>query len=141
MPKHEVHIMPKLLPNGPMQWEPSDFILPFKVNALSTMQAPLAAVAEFNAKLCESAAQFGAEWLAFLSRRLKEDWAVPQRMASCASPQELQQVYVDYLWKTLSQYQEEFGRLARLGKLVAREAASALEKEAGTIGNEGRRAA
>jgi len=133
--------MPKLLPNGPMQWEPTDFLLPFKVNALSTMQAPLAAVAEFNAKLCESAAQFGAEWLAFLSRRLKEDWAVPQRMASCASPQELQQVYVDYLWRALSQYQEELGRLARLGKLVAREAASALEKEAGTIGNEGRRAA
>ena len=133
--------MPKPLPNGPTRWEPTDLILPFKVNALSTMQAPLAAMAELNGKLCESAAQFGAEWLAFLSRRLKEDWAVPQRMASCASPHELQQVYVDYLWRALSQYQEELGRLARLGKLVAREAASALDKEAQSIGNERRRAA
>jgi len=133
--------MPKPLPNGPTRWEPTDLLLPFKVNALPTMQAPLGAMAELNGKLCESAAQFGAEWLAFLSRRLKEDWAVPQRMASCASPQELQQVYVDYLWRALSQYQEELGRLARLGKLVAREAASALDKEAESIGNEGRRAA
>jgi hypothetical protein len=134
--------MPKPLPNGPTQWEPADLLfLPFRVNALSALQAPLTAMTEFNGKLCDSAAQFGAEWVGFLSRRVKEDWAVPQRMAACTTPQEFQQVYLDYWSKAFSEYREEFGRLARLGELVSRETASTLQKHAEAMTSESRLAA
>ncbi len=131
--------MPKPLPNGPTQWEPANLMLPF-VDAQSVMQPPFSAMANFG-MLCESLAHFSTEWVGFLNRRLKEDWAVPQRLAACTSPQELQQVYIDYWSKAFSQYQEEFGRLARLGELVTRQTASALQRHAETVTNESRFAA
>ncbi len=120
--------MPKPLPNGLTRWEPANLMLPF-VNAQSTMQLPFSAMASFNGMLCESLAHFSTEWVGFLNRRLKEDWAVPQRIAACTSPQELQQVYVDYWSKAFAQYQEELGRLARLGETVTHQTASALQRQ------------
>ena len=120
--------MPKPLPNGPTRWEPANLMLPF-VNAQSAMQPPVSAMANFNGMLCESLAHFSTEWAGFLNRRLKEDWAVPQRIAACTSPQELQQVYVDYWSKAFTQYQEELGRLARLGETVTHQTASALQRQ------------
>lgn len=133
--------MPKPLPDGPTQWEPANFMLPFSVNALPAMQPPLAAMAGFNGKLWESLAQFSTEWVGFLNRRLKEDWAVPQRMAACTCPQELQQVYVDYWSKAFAQYQEELGRLARLGETVTHQTASALQRQMQAMTHETRLAA
>jgi len=120
--------MPKPLPNGLTRWEPANLMLPF-VNAQSTMQLPFSAMASFNGMLCESLAHFSTEWVGFLNRRLKEDWAVLQRIAACTSPQELQRVYVDYWSKAFAQYQEELGRLARLGETVTHQTASALQRQ------------
>ena len=106
--------MPKPLPNGPTRWEPANLMLP---------------LASFNGMLCESLAHFSTKWVGFLNRRLKEDWAVPQRIAACTSPQELQRVYVDYWSKAFAQYQEELGRLARLGETVTHQTASALQRQ------------
>ncbi len=134
--------MPKPLPDGPTQWEPANLMYPLNVNALTAMtQSPLAAMADFNGKVCESVAQFSAEWAGFLNRRLKEDWAVPQRVAACTSPQELQQVYVDYWSKAFAQYQEELGRLARLGETVTHQTASALQRQMQAMTHETRLAA
>lgn len=133
--------MPKPLPYGPTQWEPANLMLPFSFNALTAMQPQLAAMADFNGKLCESLAQLSTEWMGFLNRRLKEDCAVPQRVAACTCPQELQQVYVDYWSKAFAEYQEELGRLAKLGETISSQTSSALQRHVEAMTNERRLAA
>jgi hypothetical protein len=134
--------MPKPLPNGPAEWQRANFMTPFNVNALVAMSGPaFAAMADFNGKLCESAAEFNAEWTDFLKRRMQEDFAVPQRLSECRSPQEAQQVCVDYWKKAFAQYQDELTRLAKLSESFARQTASAVQKHAEAMTQETRLAA
>jgi len=134
--------MPKQIANGPTQWPTANLMPPLGFDALMSMTQPaLAALAEFNGKLFDSAAQFNAEWAEFLSRRLQEDMAVPQRIAACKSPQDAQQVYVEY-WRTaFAQYQEEMGRLTKMTETFAKQTASAMQKHAEAIKDESRLAA
>lgn len=133
--------MPRQLPDGPTQW-PTAGLMPLNVDALMSMTRPaLAAVAEFNGKFYDSAAQFNAEWAEFVSRRLQEDFAVPQRLAACKSPQDAQQVCVNY-WKTaFAQYQEELNRLTKMSETFAKQTASAMQKHAEAINEESQLAA
>jgi hypothetical protein len=105
--------------------------MPIRVDALMSMAQPaFAAMAEFNGKLLENAARLNAEWAEFLGRRLQEDIAVPQRLAACKSPQEAQDVCVDY-WKTaFAQYQDELGRLAKMNQTFTQQATTAMQKRA-----------
>ena len=105
---------------------------PLNVNALMAMTHPaFAAMADFNGKLYDSAARFNTEWAEFLGRRLQEDFAVPQRLSACRSPQRLRQIFVDY-WKTaFAQYQDEMGRLAKMSETFARQTASACRSRRG----------
>jgi hypothetical protein len=98
-------------------------------------------MAEFNGKLCESAAQFNSEWADFVRRRLQEDLAVPQRLSECKTPQEAQQVCIDFWKKAFVQYQDEFSRLAKLSETFARQTAQAAQKHAEAIAQETRLAA
>jgi hypothetical protein len=134
--------MPQPLPNDPTQWPTANFMPPLNVNALMGMMQPaFAAMAEFNGKLYDSAARLNTEWAEFLSRRLQEDFAVPQRLAACKSPQEAQQVYVDYWQTAFAQYQSEMGRLAKMSETFAQQTATAVQKHAEAMAQEGRLAA
>jgi hypothetical protein len=134
--------MTKDLPNRPTEWPGANLMPPLNVNALMAMSQPaFAAIAEFNGKLCDSAARFNAEWAEFVGRRLQEDFAVPQRLAACKSAQEAQQICVDY-WKTaFEQYQDEMGRLAKMSESFTRQTASAMQKHVEAISQESRLAA
>ena len=129
--------MPKPLPNSPTEWAPANLMTPLNVNALMAMTQPaFAAMADFNGKLCENAAKFSMEWAGFVNRRLQEDLAMPQRLVTCRSPQEVQQIYVDYWSKALTQYQDELGRLTKLGETFARQTAAAMQKHAEAVTHE-----
>jgi hypothetical protein len=105
--------------------------MPIGAAALMTMAQPaFAAVAEFNSKLLEGATRLNAEWAEFIGRRFQEDLAVPQRLAACKSPQEAQDVCIDY-WKTaFAQYQDEIGRLTKMSQSLAQQTASSMQKHA-----------
>jgi hypothetical protein len=134
--------MPKPLPNGSAKWPTANFMPPLDVNALMGMMQPaFAAMAEFNGKLYDSAARFNTEWAEFLCRRLQEDFTVPQRLAACKSPQEAQQVYVDYWKRAFAQYQDEMGRLAKMSESFVQQTASATQKHVEAITQEARLAA
>lgn len=134
--------MTRSLPNGQSDWPTIAMLTPLSGGPLMSMMQPaFAAAAEFNSKLYESAARFNAEWTQFLNRRLQEDLAIPQRLAACRSPQEAQQVWVDY-WKTaLGQYQDEMGRFAKMSETLAQQAAAAMRKHAEAMPEEMRPAA
>jgi hypothetical protein len=78
-------------------------------------------MAEFNGQLCERVAAFNTEWTKFLAQRLEEDVALPQRLAACKSPEEAQEIYVDFWTRGLRDYQEEFFRLAQPGHHITRD--------------------
>jgi hypothetical protein len=59
------------------------------------------------------------EWTEFVSRRLAEDLALPQRMAACHRPDEVWQVWGSFLQRAFADYHDELGALARLGSSEA----------------------
>jgi hypothetical protein len=129
--------MPKPLTNGPTTWEPGTLTMPIGADALLSMTQPaIAAMAEFNAKLLDAAAKLNAEWADFLGRRLQEDLALPQRLVACKSPDAAQQVYAEYWKTTFAQYQEEMGRLAKMGESFTQQTTSAMQKHAEAITQE-----
>lgn len=91
-------------------------------DALTRMvHSALTAMAEFNGQLCERVAAFNTEWTKFLAHRLEEDVALPQRLTACKSPEEAQEIYVDFWTRALREYQEEFFRLAQPGHHITRD--------------------
>jgi hypothetical protein len=101
-------------------------------------RSALTSMAEFNGQLFERAAALNVEWTKFLSRRFKEDMALPERLTASKSAQEAQDIYVDFWTTTLKEYQEEFVRLAQMGQHVTREAASNMQKCANVVTHEAR---
>jgi hypothetical protein len=94
--------------------------MPFGFDALMEMNRPaLAAVADFNGRIYENLVEMNKEWTAFITRRLKEDLAMPQQLASCKTMQDMYGVYTDFFQKAVAQYQAEFTQMARLGKSLA----------------------
>jgi len=128
--------MPKSLPNG----VEANFDQ-YNAAALAMAQPHFNAMVEFNGKLCETAARFGAEWTDFMTKRLREDFAASQRLLSCRTPQDMQQVYADWWSKAFGQYQQEFGRLAKLGETLTGETVSVMQEYTENITREARRAA
>src|SRR5262249_20771061 len=78
----------------------------------------LTAMAEYNGKVCENLAAMNKEWTDFITRRLKEELAMPQQIAGCKSVQEIYTVYSEFFQKAIAHYQAEFEQLARLSKTL-----------------------
>jgi hypothetical protein len=87
----------------------------------------LTALAEFNIKIIENLAAMNKEWIGFIDRRLKEDLAMPQQIASCRSAQEMYGVYYEYFQKAVAHFQSEFEQLARMSKTFADETAQTVQ--------------
>jgi hypothetical protein len=68
------------------------------------------------------------EWLAFVNRRLKEDFALPQHLVTCKGPEEMWRVYVEFLQKAVDDYQNEFAELAKLGEGFAHNSSSVAQR-------------
>jgi hypothetical protein len=63
---------------------------------------------------CTQAIEVASELTDFTMRRVQEDIRLPEQLARCRSPQDVQRAWLDY-WKTaIAQYQAEWGRLADL---------------------------
>ncbi len=97
-------------------------MLPFGLEALMEMNRPtLAALAEVNGKVYENIATLNKNWAAFVNRRLKEDFSVPQQLAGCKSVQEMYSVYADFFQTAVTDYQSEFEQMSKLSKSIAEE--------------------
>jgi hypothetical protein len=68
----------------------------------------------WNGTYGKAAAAMSREWLDFLNRRLREDAALPQRLASCRAPDEAWHICSEFWQRALQDYQEEFIEFARL---------------------------
>jgi len=87
-------------------------------------------LADFNGKLIESVAGAQKDWADFMTRRMREDVAVSQRLIRCQSLADLQDVYCNYLRKAVEQYQEQSQRALQKGQSAAEELADTAEARA-----------
>ncbi len=103
-------------------------MLPFGLEALMEMNRPaLAAMADVNGKVYENLATMNKNWVEFVNRRLKEDFAMPKQLAACKTVQEMYGVYADFFQTAVTDYQSEFEQLSKLGKSMAEDATQAVQ--------------
>ena len=103
-------------------------MLPFGLEALLEMNRPaLSAMAEVNGKVYENLATLNKSWVAFVNRRLKEDFAVPKQLAGCKTVQEMYSVYADFFQTAVTDYQSSFELMSKLSKAMAEETAQAVQ--------------
>lgn len=103
-------------------------MLPFGLEALMEMNRPaLSAMAEVNGKVYENLATLNKSWVAFVNRRLKEDFAMPKQLAGCKTVQDMYSVYADFFQTAVTDYQSELEQLSKLGKSMADETAQAMQ--------------
>jgi Phasin protein len=69
----------------------------------------------WNGTVAPKVATLGTEWMAFIQRRLNEDFALPQHLVSCKAPGEVVQTYSDFLRQAIEDYQRQFEGMARIG--------------------------
>lgn len=109
--------------------------------ALAFTQPSINAIVELNSKFYENAARFGTELSDFITKRLQEDLSTSQRLITCRSPQEFQQIYTDWWSKAFGQYQNELGRVAKLSETMMGDAVSVMQEYTENMTREARRAA
>lgn len=66
--------------------------------------------------LCTRAIEVATELTDFTLLRMQEDVRLPERLARCRSPQDVQQTWVDFWKKAFDQYGSEWARLAELNR-------------------------
>ena len=87
----------------------------------------LAAMAEVNGKVYENIATMNRNWVAFVNRRLKEDFAMPKQLSTCKTVQEMYGVYAEFFQTALTDYQSEFEQMSKIGKSIAEEATQVMQ--------------
>ena len=103
-------------------------MLPFGLEALMEMNWPaLSAMAEVNGKVYENLATLNKSWVAFVNRRLKEDFAMPKQLAECKTVQDMYSVYADFVQTAVTDYQSSFEQMSKLGKSMADETAQVMQ--------------
>jgi hypothetical protein len=104
------------------------FLMPFNFEQLMELNRPaLNAVAEANGKAYENISALNKTWVSFLNRRLKEDFAVPQQLATCKTVQDMVGVYRGFVENAVADYQAEFEALSKLGRAITEETVAAVE--------------
>lgn len=114
-------------------------MLPFNFESFMELNRPaLNAMAQMNGKVYDGLAAMNKNWIAFINRRLKEDLAVPQQLASCKSVQDMYGVYAEFFQNACSDYQTEFEQMTKLGKSLADDTLQVLQSRVEEAGHETR---
>jgi hypothetical protein len=73
----------------------------------------------WNGACGKAAVAINREWGEFLRRRMREDAALPQNLATCQGLDEAWHVCAEFWQKAVQDYQQEFTELARLnGEII-----------------------
>ena len=95
-------------------------LFPFGFEAFMELNRPaLQAMAQMNVRVYDGIATWNKNWVAFLNRRLKEDFAMPKQLAACKTVQDMYGVYAEFFQNACVQYQSEFEQMTKLGKSLA----------------------
>ena len=120
--------MPDKTTNGRANAALPPMMFPFGFEAFMELnRTALQAMAQMNGKVYDGIATWNQSWVAFLNRRLKQDFAMPQQLAACKTVQEMYGVCAEFFQNACSQYQSEFEQLSKLGKSLADDTMQAIQ--------------
>ena len=120
-----------MLQNSPDRSRKSDLAMPFwPVWSTDLWQPTLGAMIAGAFNVGSAIAAINVEWLNFVNRRLKEDFAFAQRLGACTSPDDACRAYYEFLVKAAGDYQRETTEIARLGSRVAAEGTAVMQADA-----------
>ena len=106
--------------NGRADMGISPMMTPLGFEALMELNRPaLSALAQVNGKFYDGIAAMNKNWVAFLNRRLKEDFAMPQQLAACKTVRDMYGVYADFFQNAVADYQSEVEQMTKIGKTLA----------------------
>lgn len=118
------------------------FPVAFNFEQLMDLNRPaLSAMAEVNGKVYDNLATLNKTWVTFVNRRLKEDLAVPQQLASCKTVQDMVGVYRGFFENAVADYQAEFEELSKLGKSMTEDTVAAVQSRIEEAGQQARNGA
>jgi hypothetical protein len=120
--------MPDKPSNGRADAALPPMMFPFGFDAFMELnRSALQAMAQMNGKVYDGIATWNQNWVAFLNRRLKQDFAMPEQLAACKTVQEMYGVCAEFFQQACSQYQSEFEQLSKLGKSLADDTMQAIQ--------------
>ena len=124
--------MPEKSSNGRAEFAfPPMMTMPFGFEALMEFHRPaLTAAAQMNGKVYDGIAAMNKNWVGFVNRRLKEELALPQQLATCKSMQDMYGVYNGFFQTAYADYQAGFEQLSKLGKSLAEDTVHAVQSGA-----------
>ncbi len=112
--------MPDKTTNGRADMGIPPMMTPMGFEALMELNRPaLNALAQVNGKFYDGIAAMNKNWVAFLNRRLKEDFAMPQQLAACKTVRDMYGVYADFFQNAVADYQAEVEQMTKIGKTLA----------------------
>ena len=113
--------------------------MPLGFEALMEINRPaLTAMAQVNGKVYDNLAAINRNWVTFINRRLKEELAMPQNLASCKTVQDMYGVYSEFFQTAVADYQSEFEQMTKLGKSLAEETAQIMQTRLDEVARESR---
>jgi hypothetical protein len=113
--------------------------MPLGFEALMEINRPaLTAMAQVNGKVYDNLAAINRHWVTFINRRLKEELAMPQNLASCKTVQDMYGVYSEFFQTAVADYQSEFEQMTKLGKSLAEETAQIMQTRLDDVAREAR---
>lgn len=66
-------------------------------------------------------ADMSSKWFEFVTRRLREDMALPPQLSGCRSPVDVWELYFRFYQKLMADYRNEYMDMMRLGSQIATE--------------------
>jgi len=129
--------MADMVGNGRADGGLSSVGLPFGFDTLLELNRPaLAAMAKMNGRVYDGLAAMNKNWAAFVTRRLKEDLAMPQQLASCKTVQDMYAVYAEFFQTAYADYQSEFEQITKISKSLADDTLQAMQSRIEEVGRE-----
>jgi Phasin protein len=120
--------MPDKTTNGRANLGMLPMMAPMGFDALMELNRPaLTALAQMNGKVYDGIAAMNKNWVAFVNRRLKEDFAVPQHLAQCKTVRDMYGVYADFFQNAVADYQAEVEQMTKIGKDLADDTMQAMQ--------------
>ena len=120
--------MPDKTTNGRANLGMPPMMAPMGFDALMELNRPaLTALAQMNGKVYDGIAAMNKNWVAFVNRRLKEDFAMPQQLAQCKTVRDMYGVYADFFQNAVADYQAEVEQMTKIGKDLADDTMQAMQ--------------
>jgi len=84
----------------------------------------------YSAEAVRALTDCQGKYASFVSKRIREDMAMPTRLAECKSPMEVIDVWADFYRTAMEQYADHARNMTQIGQEVIEEAVRETEVEA-----------